>query len=223
MDSEQQDLDAISKEPQEFTHPIPAYQVLASKSNQQVEQTLGLFHTEKSLRNAKSNVASTSTSAAIDSEPENQEFTDADSEEENEEDAEWVDVPFFPVEHVLDDYKSQDRKDMKEPMLDDPVHKKLSSAFLDNLKLQKMQYVSLHSDLKNVKDEIENTKSKQRELFDERLSAYTMLTIDKKLKAESKIELRMDQLEGRVGKVEEKLQLLVTQAIQTNELLVKLL
>ena len=47
--------------------------------------------------------------------------------------------------------------------------------------------------------------------------------MDKKLKAESKIKLRMDQLEGRVGKVEEKLQLLVTQATQTNELLVKLL
>ena len=33
----------------------------------------------------------------------------------------------------------------------------------------------------------------------------------------------MDQLEGRIGKVEEKLQLLVSQATQTNELLVKLL
>ena len=151
-------------------------------------------------------------------------FTDVGSdEEENEEDAEWVDAPFFPVEHVLDEYKSQARKAMKEPMLDDHVHKKLSSTFMDNLKLQKMQYVSLHYDLKNVKDEIENTKSKQKELFDERLPAYTMLTIDKKLKVESKIELRMDQLEGRVGKVEEKLKLLVTQATQTNELLVKLL
>ena len=47
--------------------------------------------------------------------------------------------------------------------------------------------------------------------------------MDKKLKAESKIELRMDQLEGRVGKVEEKLKLLVTQATQTNKLLVKLI
>ena len=28
-----------------------------------------------------------------------------------------------------------------------------------------------------------------------------MLTMDRKLKAESKIKLRMDQLEGRVGKV----------------------
>ena len=45
---------------------------------------------------------------------------------------------------------------MKEPMIEDHVHKKLSSTFLDNMKLQKMQYVSLHYDLKTVKDEIEN-------------------------------------------------------------------
>ena len=49
-----------------------------------------------------------------------------------------------------------------------------------------------------------------------------MLTMDKKLKAESKIELRMYQLEGKVGTVEEKLQLLVTQATHTNEILLKL-
>ena len=103
VDSAQQDLDAISREPQEFTHPIPTFQILASQSNQQDEQTLGLVHTEQSLRNAKANMASASTSAAIDSEPEDQEFTDVDSEEENEEDAEWVDAPFFPVEHVLDE------------------------------------------------------------------------------------------------------------------------
>ena len=74
-----------------------------------------------------------------------------------------------------------------------------------------------------MKDEIANTKSKQKDLFDERLLVYTMLTMEKKLKAESKIELRMDQLEGRVEKVEEKLQLLVNQAVHINELLLKLL
>ena len=68
VDSAQQDLDAISREPQEFTHPIPAYQVLASQSNQQAEQTLGLVHTEQSLRNAKASMASASTSAAPNSE-----------------------------------------------------------------------------------------------------------------------------------------------------------
>ena len=74
-----------------------------------------------------------------------------------------------------------------------------------------------------MKDKIESTKSKHKALFNERLPAYTMLTMDRKLKVESKIELRMDQLEGIVGKVEEKLQLMVSQATQTNELLVKLL
>ena len=50
-----------------------------------------------------------------------------------------------------------------------------------------------------------------------------MMQMDKKLKEESKIELRMNQLEGRVEKVEEKLQLLVNQAVITNKTLLKLL
>ena len=58
VDSAQQDLDVISREPQEFTHPIHVYQVLESQSNQQAEQTLGLVHTKQSLRNVKASVAS---------------------------------------------------------------------------------------------------------------------------------------------------------------------
>ena len=96
---------------------------------------MGLVHSEQSLRNAKASMASASTSAEIDSEPEDQDFTNADSQEDKEEDAEWIDAPFFPVEHVLDEYKSQARKTIKEPMIDDTVHKKLFSAFMDNLKL----------------------------------------------------------------------------------------
>ena len=65
VDYAQRELDSISREPHEFTHPIPAYQVLASQSNQQAEQTLGLVHTEQSFRNAKDNMASASTSAVV--------------------------------------------------------------------------------------------------------------------------------------------------------------
>ena len=70
-------------------------------------------------------MASTSTSAAIESEPEDQNFTDVDSEEEREDHVEWIDAPLFPVAHALDEYKSQARKAMKEPMIDDLMHKKL--------------------------------------------------------------------------------------------------
>ena len=87
VDSAQKDLDVISRESHEFTHPIPAYQILEIQLNQQAEQTLGLVHTEQSLRNAKANIASASTSVAIDNEPEDQDFTDADSEEEKKDHA----------------------------------------------------------------------------------------------------------------------------------------
>ena len=42
-------------------------EVLASQTNQEAEQTLGLVHTEQSFRNAKANMASASTSAAVES------------------------------------------------------------------------------------------------------------------------------------------------------------
>ena len=71
-------------------------------------------------------------------------------------------------------------------MLDDHVHKKLFLEFMDNLKLQKMQYVSLHYDIENVKDEIENTKSKQKELFDERLPC--LHHVDNGQEAQSRIK-----------------------------------
>ena len=132
-------------------------------------------------------------------------------------------LPSFLVEHILDEYKSQAKKAMKEPIIEDPIHKKISSTFLENLTLQKMQYVSLHSNIKTVNDEIESNKSKQTELFDQRLPAYTMMQMDKKLNEESKIELRMNHLESRVEKVEEKLQFLVSQAVITNETLLNLL
>ena len=130
VDSAQKDLYAISREPHEFTHPIPTYQVLASQSNQEVEQTLGLVYTEQSLRNAKANVASASTSVASNSESEERDFTDVESDKEADEGAKWVNAPFFSVEHILDEYKSQAKKAMQEPIIEDPTHKKISSTFM---------------------------------------------------------------------------------------------
>ena len=82
VDSTQKDLDAISREPNEFTHPNPAYQVLASQTNLKVEQTLGLVHSEQSLRNAKANMVSASIGNDIQSESERDHFTDASTDKE---------------------------------------------------------------------------------------------------------------------------------------------
>ena len=196
VDSAQQYLEAISREPQEFTHPLPAYHVLASQSNKQAEQTLGLVHTEQSLRNEKASVASATTSAAPTSDSDERDNSEEETDEEAAEEAEWMDASFFRVEHVIEEYKFQARKAMKEPMMDDPVHKKLPSSFMETLKLQKIQFISLHSDLKNVKDEIESSKSKKKALFDERLPAYTML--DYGQKAKGRIQDRTEN--GSIGR-----------------------
>ena len=58
-------------------------------------------------------MASDSTSASVESESEGNDFTDAEIEEEEEGEAEWVNTFFFPVEHVLDEYKSQAKRAMK--------------------------------------------------------------------------------------------------------------
>ena len=44
------------------------YQVLASQTNQESEQSLALVHTEQSFMNAKANMASASTNAVVNSE-----------------------------------------------------------------------------------------------------------------------------------------------------------
>ena len=182
MDSAQKDLDVISREPHEFTHPIPAYQVLESQSNQEAEQTVGLVHTEQSLRNAKGNMASTSRSNDIENESEGDDFTDATTDEEGvAEDEEWINTPYFPTEQVLEEFKSQARKAMKEPMIEYPVHKKLSLSVLNSIKLNKINYISLHTSIKSVQEEVEALKKNQTTLFEKRLPTLTMLNLEKKL------------------------------------------
>ena len=212
-------MDNISREPHEFTHPVPAYQVLASQKNQEAEQTLGLVHSEQYFRNEKANMASTSTTA-VDSDFDGNDFTYIDYEEEKEEgDAEWVNTPFFLVEHVLDEYKSQAMRAMKKPMIEDPVHKKLSSYVLDSIKLNKMQFISLKTSIKYVQEDVESAKEKQSTLFDQRLSTLTMLNMEKKLKEESQLANRIEKLEERVGTMEGTLKAILDESIHQSKIL----
>ena len=145
MDSAQRELDNISREPHEFTHPVPAYQILASQSNLEVEQTLGLVHTEQSLRNVKASTASAS-NTTDDNEKEFGEDTLRDSSKD--EGKEWISREYFTTEDVQEEVKTQYKKDMKKHVLGDPKHKKLASFYMDNLKLHIMQLVGLNSKMK---------------------------------------------------------------------------
>ena len=224
VDSSQKDLDVISREPHEFTHPNPAYQVLASQTNLEAEQTLGLVHSEQSLRNAKANMASALTGNDIESESERDDFTDASTDEEGvAEDEAWINAPYFPTEQVLDEFKSQARKAMKEPMIEDPMHKKLTSSVLNSIKLKKMNYISLHTSIKSVQQEVETLKTSQTNLFDKRLPALTMLNLEKKLKEESALAQRIEKLETRVDNMEGTLKAILEESIHQSKILKGLL
>ena len=73
---------------------------------------------------------------------------------------------YFPVEHVLEEYKAHAKRVMKEPVVQDPIHKKLSSSIMDSIKLNKMQFISLHTKIISVQEDIEQAKESQKNLFD---------------------------------------------------------
>ena len=105
-------------------------------------------------------MASAST-AVVNSDSDGNDFIDIDSEEEKEEwDFEWVNTSYFPVEQVLDEYKSQSRKALKDPMIEDPMYKKLSWSIIYSIKLNKMQFISLKTSIKYVQEDVESAKEK---------------------------------------------------------------
>ena len=69
---------------------------------------------------------------------------------------EWINNEYFSVEDIQTEIKAQYKKAMKKPISEDLVHKKLSSFFIDNIKLHMMQLVGLHFDMNTIKDIVEN-------------------------------------------------------------------
>ena len=69
------------------------------------------------------------------------------------------------MEHVLEEYKSQAIRAMKEHVVQDPVHKKLSSSVMDSIKLNKMQFISLHTSIKYVQEDVEMLRKSQKNLY----------------------------------------------------------
>ena len=124
---------------------------------------------------------------------------------------------------ILDEFKSQARRAMKEPMIEDPVYKKLFSSIIDSIKLNKMQYIGHKTSIKSVQEYVESVKSSQANLFDQRLPALTMLNLAKKLKEESKLADRIEKLEIRVDTMEDTLKAILDEIIHQSKILTKLL
>ena len=67
----------------------------------------------------------------------------------------------FSLEDAVEDLKSKYKAAMEEQEPEDPTQRKIAQFYRETLKMQKMQNVGLISAVKSLRDEMENTKSKQ--------------------------------------------------------------
>ena len=58
---------------------------------------------------------------------------------------------------------------------------------MDSIKLIKMQFMSIHTNIKFVQEDVEEAKEKQTNIFGQRLPALIILNLKKELKEESKL------------------------------------
>ena len=198
--------------PETFQHANTAYQQLASSSNKDVEQLLGLVHTEGSILHAKESLKAI---PEVDSEEERDFYegeggsVDSMSTYEVNKD-EWPRVSStFSLADAFADLKAKYKAAMEAPEPEDPISRKISQFYKDTLKIQQLQNAGLQSSIKSLRNELEATRDKKMTEMDARHSPVTSKLILDKLKKESLLESTLKDLTQRMTKVEANLQLVL--------------
>ena len=151
--------------PETFQHANTSYQQLASSSNKDVEQLLGLVHTEGSILHAKESLKAI---PEVDSEEERDYYegeggsVDNMSTDEVNED-EWPQVSSsFSLADASADLEAKYKAAMAAPVPEDPISRKIAQFYKDTLKIQQLQNAGLQSSIKSLRNELEATRDKQR-------------------------------------------------------------
>ena len=125
-------------DPDIFKHDNLAYQEIASSSNAEVEQLLGLFHTQGSLLHAKDGLK------IIPEEDEKDYYAGEDGSVDSMStdvgyNEEWLQVPnSFSLEDATNDLKAKYQESMAYPEAEDPIQKTISQFYRETLKMQRM-------------------------------------------------------------------------------------
>ena len=144
--------------------------------------------------------------------------TDAEAEDE------WLQVPStFSLEDAAKELRAKYKAAMEEQEPEDPIQRKIAQYYRETLKLQKMQNAGLQSTIKSLRDELDDTRSKQEAAMDVRLPPMTQRQILERLRKESTIERSVKDLTSRMEAVERNLGLVLQNQITQAELLNQLL
>ena len=212
--------------PETFQHANTTYQHLTSSRNKDVEQLLGLVHTEGFIFHANESLKAI---PVVDSEKERDynegEGGSVDSmsiDEVNED--EWPHVSSsFSLADVSAYLEVKYEAAMATPVPEDPISRKIAQFYKDTLKIQHLQNVGLQSSIKSLRNELEATRDKQREEMDARHPPMTTKLILDNLKKESLLESTLKDLTQRMSMVEPNLQLVLQNQVTQTEILAKLL
>ena len=212
--------------PETFQNANTAYQQLASSSNKDVEQLLGLIHTEGSILHANESLKSI---PEVESEEERDfyegegGFVDSMSTYEDNENDWPQDSSSFSLADDAQDLEAKYKASMEAPEPEDPISKKIAQFYKDTLKIQKLQNAGLQSSIKSLRNEFEATRDKKRTKMDARHPLMTSKLILDKLKKESPLEITLKDLTQRMTKVEANLQLVLQNQVTQTEILAKLI
>ena len=144
--------------------------------------------------------------------------TDAEAEDE------WLQVPItFCLEDAAEELRVKYKAAMEEQEPEDPIQKKIAQFYRETLKLQKMQNAGLQSTIKYLREEMDDTKSKQEAAMDVRLSPMTQSQILYRLRKKSMIKRSFKDLTSRMEVVEKNLELVLQNQITQDVLLKQLL
>ncbi|KAL8094885.1 hypothetical protein AgCh_036413 [Apium graveolens] len=233
-------IDSTSLDAEAFTPPVPAYQLLAEKGNDNTERMLNLVHTTQSMMRAKDAItALPSTAGDVDYETGGSTDFFGDGSGDSEDEAmdirgevgsssrsgmpSWVfskhcDEHYFKT--TLIQLINQTNTSLQTTT--NASTKKLLQAHLASLQLQQIQGFQYARDENTMKSDIEEMKKAISHKMDYKLPEATMLDIKRQLRKNSDLATKIDALDTRMSPMEASLTAIHLHQVQQTDLLQKL-
>ncbi|KAK1388301.1 hypothetical protein POM88_016479 [Heracleum sosnowskyi] len=231
----QQTLDSISLDPETFTHPVPAYQVMAQQGNVDAERSLNLIHTIESMQRAKDALTNLPPRAAASGDFE---FSDdEDSFGDNLQVATTTQTGTSVVPPTPN-WLSQDMhgrcnldvaitRQYNEAYLAhesaEARDKKFYKAIMDSLEIQRLQMLQTRIEATEIKDSISNHRDATDRRLDEMLPLHTVSKMSRFFTKEPEVSSSLKTLSSRVDKVEATLSHMQKEQEKQTSLLTQLL
>ncbi|KAK1401887.1 hypothetical protein POM88_001492 [Heracleum sosnowskyi] len=229
----QQTLDSISLDPETFTHPVSAYQVLAQQGNVEAERSLQLIHTTASMQRAKDALTNLSPGAAVSGE-----FDFSDDEDSfGDNQVATTSQTGTSVVPPTPNWLSQDlqgrisldaaiTRQYNEAYLAhesaNANDKKFYKAIMDSLEIQRLQMMQTRIEAREIKDLISNLKDANDRRLDEKLPLLTVSKMNRFFTKEPEVATSLKTLSSRVDKVEATLSQMQKEQEKQTQLLAQL-